>query len=274
MTRERIDAKTPEQILAMRRAGLVVAAALEAVRAAAAPGVSGLDLDRLAESVIREAGARPNFLGYEGYPASICLSVDDVVVHGIPGRETLRDGMVVSVDCGAELDGWHGDAAITFGIGAIDPAAETLIAETRKALWAGIAAMATGRWVRDIGAAVSESVHLGAPGLGVLEDYVGHGIGREMHTAPDVPNYPTRHRGPRLCQGAVLAIEPMVVEHSIATRVERDGWTVRTKDRGRAAHWEHTVARTDKGVWVLTAPDGGASDLAGLNLPLGEFSAG
>ncbi|MDR0504703.1 MAG: type I methionyl aminopeptidase, partial [Bifidobacteriaceae bacterium] len=246
-----LELKTPEQVAAMRRAGLVVAAALSQVQQAALPGVTGLQLDQIAEQVIRDHGAKPNFLGYNGYPASICLSPDDVIVHGIPNSQPLREGQIISVDCGAVLDGWHGDAAITFGIGEIDQAAEQLIEVTRQALWAGIRAMSPGNHVRDIGQAVETCVRQSAGHFGVIEDYTGHGIGRAMHMSPDVPNYATRTRGPKLRVGAVLAIEPMVVEQSIESLLEADGWTVRTADSGRAAHWEHTVALTEQGFSVL-----------------------
>lgn len=250
----------------MRAAGLVVAEALEQVQAAAAAGVTPVELDRLAEATIRAAGAEPSFLGYQGYPASICVSVGDVVVHGIPGSTPLREGDIVSVDCGAVLDGWHGDAAITFPIGEVDDAAAHLIEATRASLWAGIVAMARGQRVGDIGVAVEASVEAAGGNLGVLRDYVGHGIGRAMHTDPDVPNFATRTAGPKLRPGATLAIEPMVVEGKFDTVVDPDDWTVRTADGGRAAHWEHTVARTETGICVLTAKDAGAAGLAPHNL--------
>ncbi|MDR1428120.1 MAG: type I methionyl aminopeptidase, partial [Bifidobacteriaceae bacterium] len=243
-----IPAKTPDQLRSMRAAGLVVARALDAVRAAAAPGVAPTELDRIAEKAIRDAGATPSFLGYGGYPATLCVSVNDVVVHGIPDKTALASGDIVSIDCGAVLAGWHGDAAITVAIGEVDDAGKRLIEVTRGALWAGIAAMAQGSRVRDIGAAVEAAVHRADPSLGVLEDYVGHGIGTQMHMDPDVPNYAARASGPKLHAGVTLAIEPMVVEGKIATHLEADGWTVRTADGLRAAHWEHTVARTEAGV--------------------------
>ncbi|MDR1293643.1 MAG: type I methionyl aminopeptidase [Bifidobacteriaceae bacterium] len=262
----RIATKTSDEVRAMRQAGLIVAAALDAARGAATVGATPRDLDRIAERTIRDAGAVPSFLGYDGYPASLCVSVGDVVVHGIPDEVPFADGDIVSIDCGAIWNGWHGDAAITVPIGTVDDVGTHLIDATRASLWAGIAAMAHGRHVRDIGVAVDAAVRDAGGNLGVLEDYVGHGIGREMHMDPDVPNYPTRSPGPRLRPGITLAIEPMVVEGSIATRIEADGWTVRTADGGRAAHWEHTVARTDHGVWVLTAKDGGAEGLAAHGL--------
>jgi methionyl aminopeptidase len=215
-----------------------------------------------AERVIRAAGAVPNFLGYEGYPASICWSVNDVVVHGIPRDQVLRPGDIVSVDCGAELDGWHSDAAITVVVGEAHARAEVLVEVTRRALWDGIAAFAKATHVGEVGAAVEASVRAAEPSFGVLREYVGHGIGTAMHMAPEVPNFRSRDRGPKIRPGLVLAIEPMVVEGKLPTSVDSDGWTVRTVDGRLAAHWEHTVARTDGGVWVLTAPDGGAAELA------------
>ncbi|MDR2253860.1 MAG: type I methionyl aminopeptidase [Bifidobacteriaceae bacterium] len=262
LRRERVELKTPAQIRAMRASGLVTARALAAVREALTPGAVARDVDALAESVIRDAGARPNFLGYDGYPASICLSINDVVVHGIPQGQVLREGDVVSVDCGAVLDGWHSDAAVTVCVGEAQAHAEALVEVTRRALWDGVAAFASAARVGEIGAAVEASVRQAAPSFGVIRDYGGHGIGTAMHMDPDVLNYAARERGPRVRPGMVLAIEPMVVEREIAASVDTDGWTVRTVDGGLAAHWEHTVARTAAGVWVLTAEDGGATELA------------
>jgi methionyl aminopeptidase len=246
----------------MRASGLVTAAALAAVRGALVPGAVASEIDALAESVIREGGAKPNFLGYEGYPGSICFSVNDVVVHGIPESQVLRPGDVVSIDCGAVLDGWHSDAAITVAIDEVDPRSEVLIEATRQALWDGIAAFARAQYVGEIGRAIGASIRAAEPSFGVLRDYTGHGIGTAMHMPPDVFNFAARERGPRVRPGLVLAIEPMVVEGGIETSVDSDNWTVRTVDASRAAHWEHTVARTPDGVWVLTAADGGAAELA------------
>jgi methionyl aminopeptidase len=262
LRRERIELKTPNQIRKMRASGLITAAALAAVREALVPGAVAREVDAVAEAVIRAAGAIPNFLGYEGYPGSICFSVNDVVVHGIPEDQVLRPGDVVSIDCGAELNGWHSDAAITVGVGQVDPRSEVLIEATRAALWDGIAAFARAEHVGQIGRAIEASVRESEPSFGILREYVGHGIGTAMHMAPDVINFAGRERGPRIRPGLVLAIEPMVVEGSIATSVDADGWTVRTVDASRAAHWEHTVARTPDGIWVLTAPDGGKAELA------------
>jgi methionyl aminopeptidase len=246
----------------MRASGLVTAAALAAVRQAVKPGARAREIDALAETVIRDHGAAPNFLGYQGYPRSICFSVGEVVVHGIPQDQILKDGDVVSIDCGAVLDGWHSDAAITVGVGEVHPRSEVLVEVTRRALWDGIAAFAGASRVGQIGAAIEASVLGAEPSFGILRDYMGHGIGSRMHMDPEVLNYATRDKGAKVRPGLVLAIEPMVVEGSIATSEDADGWTVRTRDGQTAAHWEHTAARTEGGVWVLTAKDGGAAELA------------
>lgn len=279
-SRERIELKTPDQVRVMRRAGLVVASALDAVRAAARPGLTTADLDAVAAGVIADAGATPSFLGYEGYPATICVSVSEEVIHGIPGTRVLEVGDVVSIDCGAIVDGWHGDSAISFVLGpdgaldvegatavdGVDAADLDLVRATRTAMWAGIAALAGGRRLGDVGTAVEAAVELagGVSGVdyGIVEDYVGHGIGTAMHQPPDVVNFRTSDRGPRLRPGMCLAIEPMVTRGSGATRVLADDWTVVTQDGSRAAHWEHSVALLDDGISVLTAADGGRAGLA------------
>jgi methionyl aminopeptidase len=262
LRRGRIEFKTPDQIKAMRASGLVTAAALEAVRRELAPGVSAKRIDALAEEVIRDSGAEPNFLGYNGYPATVCLSINDVVVHGIPRDQVLKEGDVVSVDCGAVLDGWHSDAAITVAVGEVHTRSEVLIEVTRRSLWAGVAAFASAARVGEVGAAVEASVLDAEPSFGVLREFEGHGIGTAMHMDPPVPNFRSRDKGARVRPGLVLAIEPMVVEGRIAVSEDADGWTVRTVDGRMAAHWEHTVARTEGGVWVLTAEDGGEAELA------------
>ena len=269
-TSERIEVKSPEQIKLMRRAGLVVADALDAVRAALRPGVSTLELDGIAEHVIRSAGGTPSFLGYgrPPYPASTCISVNDEVVHGIPGARLLRAGDIVSVDCGAILAGWHGDAAFTAVVDPddapdSDPADENLVEVTEHCMWRGIAAIAEGHRLVDVGAAIEDHV---AGRFGIVEEYGGHGIGTAMHQAPHVLNYRTRSKGPKLKPGMCLAIEPMLTIGDPATRVQPDQWTVVTADGSRAAHWEHSVALTDRGLWVLTARDGGESALAELGM--------
>lgn len=268
--RDRVELKTPEQVLLMRRAGLVVADALAAARAAAVPGATTADLDAVAARVIADAGAQPSFLGYHDYPATICVSVNDEVVHGIPSARVLRPGDVVSIDCGAVVEGWHGDSALTVVLPEADPADVVLSAVTERAMWDGIAALASGAGLADrlgvVGEAVEQAVEAaaadGGPQLGIVQDYVGHGIGSAMHQPPDVLNYRTRERGIRLKPGMCLAIEPMITRGDPATDVLDDDWTVVTGDGSRAAHWEHSVALHEGGIWVLTAVDGGAAELA------------
>jgi methionyl aminopeptidase len=247
--------KTPAQVQAMRAAGLVVAETLAVLREAVAPGVTPRDLDALAAQRIRSCGAAPSFLGYHGYPATICTSVNDVVVHGIPDDRPLNEGDVISIDCGAVLDGWHGDAAITVGVGTLRPDVTALVQACEEALQAGIAAMTTSSRLGDIGAMVEAAVR-SAGRYGILTDFSGHGIGTAMHEPPLVPNYRTRRRGPRLDAGVVLAIEPMITLGSPEVSLDADGWTVRTDDGSWAAHVEHTVAVTPDGPWVLTSLDG------------------
>ncbi|MFE6969180.1 type I methionyl aminopeptidase [Isoptericola sp. NPDC057653] len=279
-SRERVELKTLEQVRVMRRAGLVVASALDAVRAAARPGMTTADLDEVAARAIADAGATPSFLGYQGYPATICVSVGDEVIHGIPGARVLEVGDVVSLDCGAIVEGWHGDSALSIVLGpdgaldvdepadapGVDAADLDLVRATRAAMWAGIAALAGGKKLNDVGTAVEIAVELagGASGVeyGIVEDYVGHGIGTAMHQPPDIVNFRTSDRGPRLRPGMCLAVEPMVTRGSGATRVLEDDWTVVTEDGSRAAHWEHTVAVLEDGISVLTAVDGGRAGLA------------
>ena len=264
--RDRIELKTPDQVRAMRRAGLVVADALAAVRAAVRPGLTTDDLDAVAEEVIRAAGAVPSFLGYHGFPKSLCVSVNEEVVHGIPGARVLAPGDVVSVDCGAVLDGWHGDAAFTTVLEPADPADTALVEATERSMWAGIAALAVGGRLGDVGAAVEACVEAAdGPPLGIVEGYVGHGIGTAMHQAPEVLNH-RGPRGPKVRAGLCVAVEPMVVRGDPETDVLDDEWTVVTADGSRAAHWEHSVAVGEHGPWVLTSPDGGRAALAALGV--------
>ncbi|MEV6928269.1 type I methionyl aminopeptidase [Dactylosporangium sp. NPDC051485] len=264
-----IELKTPEQIGFMRRAGLVVADALERMRAAVAPGVSTLELDRIAEETIRAAGAVPSFLGYHGYPASICSSVNDQVVHAIPSaRQVLRDGDLISIDCGADLDGWHGDAAITVLVGEGRPDARGLIRTAEDAMWAGIAAAARGASsgkgrLTDISFAIQSAIRK-AGRYGIVEGYGGHGIGSAMHQDPFVQNSGRPGKGPLLRPGMALAIEPMITRGKPKVAELDDGWTVVTVDGSVAAHVEHTMAICDDGVWVLTAHDGGRARLGDL----------
>jgi methionyl aminopeptidase len=257
-----IEIKTPEQITAMREAGLVVARTLGVLAAAVRPGVTTADLDALAEAEIRAAGAIPSFQGYHGYPATICASVNEEIVHGIPSpRRSLREGDIISIDCGAIAGGWHGDAAVTVGVGAISAADAALLEACETALWRGLAQARAGGRLGDISHAVETSVARSGR-YGVVEEYTGHGIGSAMHMDPPVPNYGRAGRGPRLRPGMALAIEPMVMLGGAETVLLDDGWTVVTADGSRAAHFEHTVAITVDGPWVLTTEDGGESGFA------------
>jgi methionyl aminopeptidase len=246
--------KSPEEIDRMRRAGRLVGHALTRVVEAVRPGVTLLELDAVAEGVIRDGGGIPSFLGYHGFPATLCLSPNDRIVHGIPDGYVLQEGDIVSVDCGAIVEGWHGDAAVTVPVGRVDDAARRLIETTERAMWAGIAQARAGNRLSDIGHAIERVA--AAPGYGVVREYVGHGIGTRMHEEPQVPNYGRRGRGLRLEVGLALAIEPMVNEGDPSTRVLDDGWTVVTRDGSRSAHFEHTVAITPQGPEVLTLLDG------------------
>ncbi len=257
-----IEIKTPAQFAAMRRAGLVVAQALHECAEACVAGATTRDLDQVAASVLARNEAGSSFRGYYGYPAVLCVSVNDEVVHGIPGERMLRDGDLVSIDFGAIVDGWHGDAAVTVAVGTVPQALLDLSTATREALWAGIAATLPGGRLGDVGAAVENTVNGAGRGYGILRDYVGHGIGSRMHMEPAVPNFGPGGKGPKLKPGMAIAIEPMVTLGDPDVFTHDDDWTVSTVDRSIAAHWEHTVAITDDGPWVLTAMDGGAAELA------------
>jgi methionyl aminopeptidase len=248
-----IPRRTEAELQTMRAAGQVVAEMHDRIRAAVRPGVTTAALDRIGREVLDRRGARSNFLGYHGYPAVICASVNDTVVHGIPSEAIrLEEGDLVSIDCGAIVDGWHGDAAFTMGVGTLSPGVQRLIDVAETALDAAVAQMVPGNRVGDIGAAV-EATALGA-GFEILRDYCGHGIGRAMHEWPDVPNWGRPGRGPKLVPGAVLAVEPMVVAGAPDVEVLDDGWSVRTDDGSWAAHTEHTIAVTDHGPEILTRP--------------------
>jgi methionyl aminopeptidase len=265
---ERIQLKTADQIELMRQAGLVVARALGEMRAAAAPGVSTADLDEIARGVLRDAGAKPSFLGYHGYPAVICASVNDRVVHGIPSPgEKLVDGDLISIDFGAIVDGWHGDSAITVAIGTVSPEALALSRACEASMWDGLAAVRVGGRLTDISHAVETSIRA-AGTYGIVTGYGGHGIGSQMHMAPHILNHGRAGKGPRLVPGMALAIEPMITLGSRATQELEDGWTVSTADGSWAAHWEHTIALLDDGPWVLTAEDGGRAELARRGIEL------
>jgi methionyl aminopeptidase len=257
--RKTVPQRSAGELDAMAVAGGLVAAALQAVRDAAQPGVSTLELDAIAEAVIRDGGGVPSFLGYHGYPASICSSVNDRVVHGIPSAsDVLASGDLVSIDCGAIVDGWHGDSAVTFGVGPLIPADEMLSNATRESMEAGIAAMVPGNRLTDVSHAIETGTHAAERRydrkFGIVAGYGGHGIGREMHLDPFLANEGAPGRGPYLAVGSVLAIEPMLTLGTTKTVVLEDEWTVVTADGTRAAHWEHTVAATEDGPRILTLP--------------------
>ncbi len=271
MARQEYTLKTQAEIIRMCEAGEITASALTEVRKAIAPGVTTLQLDAIAEAEILRLGGHSNFKLVEGYRHTICASVNDEVVHGIPGDRVLQAGDIVSIDCGAETsDGWNGDSAITVivpgGEAAGVPASvlenrATLSQVTEGSLWAGIAALATAKRLNEVGVAVEKFIR-SAGRYGILEDYIGHGIGRSMHEDPPVFNYQTRFSGPEVLPGLCVAIEPMVTFGSPKVKILDDEWTVSTKDRSDASHWEHSVAVHEHGIWVLTAVDGGASALA------------
>ncbi len=244
--------RKPEEIAKMRRAGKVVAEMHEKTREAVKPGVTTLQLDKVAREVLERRGARSNFLGYHGFPAVICTSPNDMIVHGIPGDYVLKDGDIISIDCGAIIEGWHGDAAFTMGVGEISTVAAELIDVTEKSLLAGIEQMVDGNRIGDIGHAVQTVAE--AAGFSVVREYVGHAIGTAMHEEPNVPNYGKPGTGPKLRAGMVFAVEPMINVGSPGTKVLSDGWSVVTADKQLSAHFEHSIAITDNGPEVLTLP--------------------
>jgi methionyl aminopeptidase len=262
-----IQIKTAHEIELMRASGLVTAGAIKAVRAAVRPGISTKELDAIAEDHIRSRGAVPNFLGYHGFTGSICASINDEIVHGIPNRDRrLAEGDNISIDCGAILDGWHSDSAVTVTVGEPSPEDAALLEVTERSMWAGLARAVAGGRLTDISHAVEEVITAETHPYGIVDHYGGHGIGTEMHQDPHVLNYGRPGRGPRLVPGLALAIEPMVTVGDPATVELEDGWTVVTKDGSRAAHFEHTVAITPEGPWVLTAEDGGLAGLAAFGI--------
>ncbi|WP_034089826.1 type I methionyl aminopeptidase [Streptacidiphilus albus] len=268
-----VEIKTPEQIAKMREAGLIVAEALAACREAVAPGVTTRELDAIAAKVISDRGAKSNFLGYHGFPGVICASVNDEVVHGIPGDRRLENGDMISIDCGAIVDGWHGDSAITVLVGEGHP--EELVALSRvteESMWAGIAQVKKNNRLSDLSRAIESYIRrqpLPPKGkYGIIEDFGGHGIGSEMHMDPHLLNYVDRRRGrgPKLVPGFCIAIEPMVSLGTPRTHTLEDEWTVKTNDGTWASHWEHSIAVTEEGPLVLTAFDGGRAKLAELGI--------
>jgi methionyl aminopeptidase len=271
MSRHSVELKTNEQIILMRDAGLATAAALREVRKAIRPGVSTLELDAIAEATIIAKGGHSNFKLVPGYSHTICASINDEVVHGIPSAtRVLKAGDIISVDCGAEIGEWNGDSAITVIVPNEDGtqvdsdlvrARQVLSDVTEQSLWAGIAALAKAEYLNEVGMAIEDYVYSQGK-YGILEEYVGHGIGRSMHEDPAVYNFAVREKGFKVQPGLCVAIEPMVVAGSHRTKILKDGWTVSTKDSSDASHWEHSIAVHAKGIWVLTAEDGGAAKLA------------
>lgn len=262
--RKSFELKTPDQIRKMRVAGLLTAKALAMVKAAIEPGVTTLELDQIAEKTIRAGGGVPNFQLVPGYSHTVCASINSTVVHGIPSKRALEAGDLISIDCGAEIDGWNGDSAFSIVV----PGSTSELALQRQrlsdvcegSLWAGIAALATAKKLNEVGVAVQDYVQ-SRGSYGILEQYVGHGIGRSMHEDPAVFNYRVRDAGPKVQSGLCIAIEPMITSGDQATFVEADDWGVATSDNSDGAHWEHSVALHDGGIWVLTSVDGGAEGL-------------
>jgi methionyl aminopeptidase len=254
-----IQIKSRDQLAVMREAGLVVGRTLQLLTEQVRPGITTADLDAIAEESIRAAGATPSFKGYHGFPASICTSVNGEIVHGIPSPDkVLRDGDVISIDCGAIVDGWHGDSAVTVPVGEITAELRRLLEVCEESMWRGIGAgLAEGR-LSDIGSAIEAYVR-GQGDYGIVEEYVGHGIGTQMHMDPPVPNYGEAGHGPRLVPGMCFAVEPMINLGTAETVLLDDDWTVVTGDGRSSAHFEHTFAVTEDGPWVLTALDGGAA---------------
>jgi methionyl aminopeptidase len=263
--------KSAEDLRKMVEPGLITAAALAAARPLIRAGVSTLEIDAAAEAAIVARGAEPNFKLVPGYRHTVCASVNDAVVHGIPGGRILEPGDIVSIDAGAQYQGWNGDSAITVVVP--DPDRPDVVAErvqlsriTEGSLWAGIARLAAAKHLNEVGDAIQSYIELEGQKVGhrygILTEYIGHGIGKDMHEAPPVFNYRVKQKGPDVKPGLVVAIEPMVVTGSIDTYVDQDEWTVITRDGGMASHWEHSVAVHNGGVWVLTAEDGGAAGLA------------
>lgn len=274
-----LQVKTDDELRLMRRSGLVVARALREMAAAAVPGATTADVNEAGAQVLRSAGAGSSFLGYtpypgiDPYPAIACVSVNDEVIHAIPGPRVLDDGDLVSIDTGAHLAGFHADAAVTVEVGTVSAEAHALSEVTRAAMWAGVGAARLFGTVGDISAAVEAAVRAAPTRYGIVTDYTGHGIGTAMHMAPDVPNRGRRGRGPTIVRGLALAIEPMITAGRGQVWEDEDGWAVLTADGSCAAHWEHTITVTSRGVWVLTSEDGGEAALAEVGArfgPLGD----
>ena len=266
-----IQIKTLDQLKIMRRAGLVVADIHKQIRDAIKSGMTTSALDAIAAACIKRSGATPNFLNYHGFPATICVSVNEEIVHGIPGDRIINDGDLVSIDCGAIIDGWHGDAAFSIGVGAVDSQDQKMMDVCEESMWRGIAAGHLGARLSDIGAAIESYIDSQGK-YGILQEYGGHGIGTEMHQEPHVLNFGKRGNGPELIVGMALAIEPMITRGTHKTKVLGDNWTVISNDKSRGAHFEHSYALLPDGKpFVLTAPDGGKEHLASLGIEVSNL---
>ena len=266
-----IQIKNLDQIKVMRRAGLVVAEIHQLIREAIKPGMTTSALDAISAAHIKRSGATSNFFNYHGFPATICVSINDEIVHGIPGPKIINEGDVVSIDCGAIVDGWHGDAAFSVGIGKVDPEDQKLMDTCEESMWRGIAAGHVGAYLSDIGAAIESYIDSQGK-YGILQEYGGHGIGTEMHQEPHVLNFGKRGNGPELIVGMALAIEPMITRGTHKTKVLGDDWTVISQDKSRGAHFEHSYALLPDGKpFVLTAPDGGKERLAALDIEISSL---
>ncbi len=266
-----IQIKTLEQLKVMRRAGLLVGQTLQLLRESIRPGMTTDALDAIAAANIKRGGGTSNFLGYHGFPATICVSVNEEIVHGIPGSRIINDGDVVSIDCGAIIEGWHGDAAFSIGVGSINPNDQKLMDVCEESMWQGIAAGKNGAKLSDIGYAIEQYINSQGK-YGILQEYGGHGIGTEMHQEPHVLNFGAAGMGPELKVGMALAIEPMITRGSAKTKVLSDEWTVVSQDGSRGAHFEHTFAFAPDGKpFVLTAIDGGKSELAAFGVEISNL---
>lgn len=266
-----IQIKTLEQLKVMRRAGLLVGQTLQLLRESIKPGMTTDALDAIAAANIKRGGGTSNFLGYHGFPATICVSVNEEIVHGIPGSRIINDGDVVSIDCGAIIEGWHGDAAFSIGVGSINPNDQKLMDVCEESMWQGIAAGKNGAKLSDIGYAIEQYINSQGK-YGILQEYGGHGIGTEMHQEPHVLNFGAAGMGPELKVGMALAIEPMITRGSAKTKVLSDEWTVVSQDGSRGAHFEHTFAFAPDGKpFVLTAIDGGKSELAAFGVEISNL---
>lgn len=266
-----IQIKTLEQLKVMRRAGLVVAEIHKLIREAIKPGMTTSALDLISAAHIKRSGATSNFFNYHGFPATICVSVNDEIVHGIPGPRIINEGDVVSIDCGAIIDGWHGDAAFSVGIGAVSASDQKLMDTCEESMWVGIAAGKNGAHLTDIGYAIEQYINSQGK-YGILQEYGGHGIGTEMHQEPHVLNFGKAGNGPLIAPGMVLAIEPMITQGSAKTKVLGDDWTVISTDESRGAHFEHSYAICPDGKpFVLTSFDGGRAELARFGVEISDL---